>query len=337
MLRIYIPIDNKSLFYNIYNDNKTGHTPTVCTPIQQGNSVHKEVEQIFKIPNQINFHTDDLLSDFLNKSSKSTTRVTNVFLFKNISVNGIKVCTDEEFCMFVKEEIDPEKAQYGRKKLHYPISIKHIGKYRFDNRHVITKISETLNKYAFVVKGFHYDFDLDVLDFDADIVGYNLIPYSKVFITSKGTGNKYNQDFHDVFDNYDIECIALKKHFGYEYVNPSNYLKIMSSINDIAVNLIRTEFDKKDCVFISLIYPYALFDISYEENGVKRYGIISATATKKCYFNFSIKQWQFINDFSNYIDFYSIVEIYGNKKISKITFNELIEMKSSIKAIGFAK
>ena len=230
MLRIYIPIDNKSLFYNIYNDNKSGHTPTVCSPIQQGKSVHKEVEQVFKIPNQINFHADVLLNDFLNKSSKSTTRVTNVFLFNNVSVNGIRVHTNDAFCMFVKEEIDPDKTQYGRKKLHYPMTIKYSGLYSFDNKHVINKISDKLKSYSFVVKGFYYDFDFDILDFDVDIVGYNLIPYSKVFILNKGTGNKYIQDFHDTFDNYDIECIALKKHFGYENVNPSNYLEIMNSI-----------------------------------------------------------------------------------------------------------
>lgn len=33
MRKIYIPIDNKSLFINIFNDNRSGHTPTVCTPI----------------------------------------------------------------------------------------------------------------------------------------------------------------------------------------------------------------------------------------------------------------------------------------------------------------
>lgn len=337
MLKIYIPIDSKSLFYNIFNDNKSGHTPTVCTPIQQGKSVHKEVEQIFKIPKQVDFYADDLLNDYLNKSSKSTTRVTNVFLFNNITVNGIKVEISDHFCMFVKEEVDQSKIQFGRIKLHYPLTIKYSGLYTFDNKHVINKISEKLKNYSFVVRGFYYDFENDVLDFDVDIVGYNLIPYSKVFITNKGTGNKYVQDCHDTFDNYDVECIALKNHFGYENVSPANYLEILNEMRQISFDLLKMKLDKNNVIFISKTYPYALFDINYEENGVKRYGIISSSATKDCYFNFSIRQWQFINDFCEYVDFYSITEIYGKRKIIKFTYDEILEMNSSIKAMSFKK
>ena len=33
---IRLPIDTKSLYFNIKNDNKTGHTATVATPLKQG-------------------------------------------------------------------------------------------------------------------------------------------------------------------------------------------------------------------------------------------------------------------------------------------------------------
>ena len=321
MLKIYIPIDAKSLFLNILNDNKSGHTATVCTPIKQGKSIHTEVEQIFKIPKQIDFHIDDKLSDLLNKSSKSTTKVTNVFLFDKISINGISVDIIEPFCMFVKEEIDPDKIQFGRQKLHYPITINHSGIFSFNNRDVFKRISQTLNNYAFVVKGFYYDFDTDILDFDVDIVGYEQIPYSKVFISNKGTGNKYIQDFHDTFDNYDIESIALKNIFGYDEINPSNYLDRILDMKNKAIEILKSSNNFSRVFNTSEKYPYALFDIDYRIDSVKKYVIVASTATKECYFNFSIRQWQFINDFSDYVELYSILDVYGTPTVKYITYD----------------
>lgn len=337
MKKIYIPIDSKSLFINIYNDNESGHTPTVCTPIIQGKSLHEEVERIFRIPHQIDFNSDDKLTDFLNKSSKSTTKVTNVFLFSRITVNGLKVNNDKNFCMYVKEEIDPDKVQFGRKKLHYPTTIKYNGNFEFDNRYVITKISAALNNYAYVVRGFYYDFDSDILDFDVDIVGYNDIPYSKVFISNKGTGNKYIQDFHDTFDNYDIESIALKKKFNFNYVNPENYLERLAEMKQKAYELLTSHFEKISFKFASEEYPYSLFDTIHIEKGIKRYGIISYSSTKEFYFNFSIKQWQFINDFSQYIDFYMINEVYDDYKITKLNYDEILELNRGITSLRFKK
>lgn len=337
MIKIYIPVDAKSLFVNIFNDNKSGHTSTVCTPIKQGKSVHTDVEQIFKIPKQIDFCYDIQLNDYLNKSSKSTTKVTNVFLFDKITVNGIKVHNEESFCMFVKEEIDPEKYQFGRQKLHYPTSISYQGLFSFDNRHVISQISKALHDFAFVVRGFYYDFDNDVLDFDVDIVGYNQIPYSKVFISNKGTGNKYIQDFHDTFDNYDIELLTLKKHFDFDNVTPANFLEKVFEMKSKAFGLLQAIFEKKSFSNVNEIYPYALFDITYTENGIKKYGFISFTSTKECYFNFTIKQWQFINEFEDFVEFYHVSELYNNPKVSVFSFEDILEMNRTITSLSFKK
>ena len=40
--RIVLPIDTKSLFLNIFNDNESGHTATVSTPIKQGQDEPQE-------------------------------------------------------------------------------------------------------------------------------------------------------------------------------------------------------------------------------------------------------------------------------------------------------
>ena len=50
---VRLPIDTKSLYFNIKNDNQRGHTATVATPLKQGASVHEELMQITKIPGGI--------------------------------------------------------------------------------------------------------------------------------------------------------------------------------------------------------------------------------------------------------------------------------------------
>ena len=50
---IRLPIDTKSLYFNIKNDNETGHTATVATPLKQGASLHTELAEIYKIPENI--------------------------------------------------------------------------------------------------------------------------------------------------------------------------------------------------------------------------------------------------------------------------------------------
>ena len=55
------------------------------------------------------------------------------------------------------------------------------------------------------------------------------------------------------------------------------------------------------------------------------------------YFNFSIKQWSFINEFYDYVDFYCVSEIYNNPKISVISINELLEMDRTVTSIFIKK
>jgi len=59
---IRMPIDLKSLYLNIRNDNKTGHTPTVATPLRQGSSIHTEIAQILDIPETIPVDSKERLS-----------------------------------------------------------------------------------------------------------------------------------------------------------------------------------------------------------------------------------------------------------------------------------
>ena len=139
MQRIVLPIDTKSLFLNIFNDNESGHTATVSTPIKQGNSTNERLMQIFKIPKQIDFNLKPKLIDELIKNSKSQIKINNVFIFDKISVNGNVIDTENTFFgMYIKEEVDPKKVQFGRIKLHYPLSLKfEDDDINIDNKYII--------------------------------------------------------------------------------------------------------------------------------------------------------------------------------------------------------
>ena len=223
MHSIVLPIDTKSLYYNILNDNKSGHTCTVATPIKQGKTENPFLKEVYKIPEQIDFELHDALIKELTKNSKSVVKINNVFVFDNLMVNGQKIETEAKFCIYTKEEIDKDRIQFGRIKLHYPLSVKYEP-LNIDNREVINAISEILHGYAFIIEAFEYDFDRKTLNFKALVVGYYNIPYSKIFINNKGVGNKYNTAVKNYFDFYDTEIIALRKKYG-EIVSTDNFIE----------------------------------------------------------------------------------------------------------------
>ena len=123
MSTIRLPIDTKSLYFNIKNDNKTGHTATVATPLKQGASVRQELMQIVTIPENINsFSRESLISQILSKS-RADAKINHVFLFDRISVNGKLLGQTPLFCMYIREETSPNNIHFGRQKLHYPPSL----------------------------------------------------------------------------------------------------------------------------------------------------------------------------------------------------------------------
>ena len=62
-MKINLPIDTKSLFMNILNDNESGHTATVSTPIKQRNALDEKLNQVFNIPKQFDFHSKPKMID----------------------------------------------------------------------------------------------------------------------------------------------------------------------------------------------------------------------------------------------------------------------------------
>ena len=72
MSKIVLPIDTKSLYLNIFNDNLAGHTATVATPLKQGNSYNEELGQLLTIKDkEIYFQNKPELINEMLKNSKS--------------------------------------------------------------------------------------------------------------------------------------------------------------------------------------------------------------------------------------------------------------------------
>ena len=69
MSKIILPIDTKSLYLNILNDNLTGHTATVATPLKQGNSYNKELGRLLEIKEkEVEFQDKpELINEMLKK------------------------------------------------------------------------------------------------------------------------------------------------------------------------------------------------------------------------------------------------------------------------------
>ena len=338
MSKIVMPIDTKSFHYNIKNDNKKGHTATVATPLRQGNTFKTDLGQIFDIPESVPFEeSPDLINEIL-KNTRTKIKILKVYVFDNISVNNMPIDIDKQFCIYIREEVDPDKAQCGRIKVHYPMSFNYSDtNLNIDNKSVVQAISKNLINYAFLVDAFEYDFETKTLNLRVTIVGENQIPYSKVFINEKGAGNKFTTILSDFADSYDMEIISLRAIIN-EGINPNNYVEIIEVNRKIAVNETIKYLKALGMDRIRYLYedfPYSLYDFEYYDGENIKYVILNYTSTKTKYFNLSIKKVAFLNDFKDFADVFLITNINQNPTLHKYSFDNIQEFNKNINSIMY--
>lgn len=331
---IRLPIDTKSLYFNIKNDNLKGHTPTVATPLKKIDGSDK-LENILLIKDaEIDISNRKDLVELLVKNSKTKVIIKNVFSFKKLTVNGKNINCDCCFGCYIKEEVDETKVQFGRLKLHYPSKfVYEDADVKINNKEIYKRISAILGEYAFIIRAFKYNFVEGVLDFDALIIGENGVPYSKVFINEKGTGNKFNLIFNEVADDYDREIIALKKEYKNE-ISPYNYLEYIKKLKVKALNKIQTLINKP-IEYISEKYPYSLFDFYYYDGNFKKYGILRVTATKTRYFNLSFIQQVFLMNNKNEASIFMASNVLNDIEVKIFNYEDLPELSMSINSIKY--
>lgn len=331
---IRLPIDTKSLYFNIKNDNLTGHTPTVASPLKK-TLKNDKLENILLLKHkEIDISSKKDLIDILVKHSKSKVLIKNMFCFNKISVNGKTIDTDCCFGCYIKEEIDETKVQFGRLKLHYPSKLIYSDEHlNINNKAIYKKISEKLNNYAFIIQAFEYDEGRDILNFDALIVGENEIPYSKVFINEKGVGNKFNEIFNENADDYDREIILLRKAYG-DKINPFNYMEYFRKLKLKAIDYIEEKI-KKPIINVSFEFPYSLFDFYYYEDNQKKYGILRVTATNNVYFNISFIQQIFMAKNVDDVNVYLVRNIIESPEVDIINYSRINNMTMNINSIKY--
>lgn len=335
----YLPIDIKSLYFNIKNDNRTGHSPTVAMPIIQGSSVNPEYAKIVKIPENIcESSKQELVSTILSKSNVQA-KINSVFCFDKIAVNGVLIFGIPLFCMYIREETGKQNPNYGRQKLHYPSSLVYSdSETEINNKAVFAAVSSELKGYAFIIEGFDYNFDTGVLNFDAIIVGENKIPYSKVFVNKRGVGEKFTKQFYERSDTYDTEILALRERFGYENIYPENYYDVLAQNKQIALEVVADEImniNGVNCRYFSEQYPYSLYDLSYVYKGKKAYVVVRFTATKQCYFSLPYNKIQFLKDFQDSAQLALVTDINGQPKVRFYFYAEINAMKKNIDSVTF--
>lgn len=339
MCILRLSIDTKSLYYNIKNDNQTGHTATVATPLKQGAAIRPELQMLSQIPESICPSSRESLISQILSNSRAKAKINSVYVFDRVAVNGHLLNNMPSYCMYVREETDRNSVHFGRKKLHYPLSLAFEDiNTCIDNKAIISAISKHLNNYAFIVEAFEYDTDNNILNFDATIVGNNQVPYSKVFINRRGVGNKFSMMIADNTDNYDTEIIALRERLGYDNVTPDNYGDIVADNCILARDAIANYLADMQAENIRLLkneYPYSIYDIEYRISGNKKYAIVQQTATREKAFTLSTEKIQFINDFSENTFLFLVTDICDGKKIFAYSASDINSLGKSIASIRF--
>ena len=334
-----LSIDTKSLYYNVKNDNQTGHTATVATPLKQGSAVRPELEMLSHIPESVNLVSRENLVSQILSNSRAKAKIDGIYIFDKVAVNGNLLDGVPFYCIYVREETDSANVHFGRQKLHYPISLRFEDNDTYiDNKAVISAISEHLKNYAFIIEAFEYDTDSKVLNFDATIVGNGQIPYSKVFVNRRGVGNKFSTMLADEPDSYDTEIIALCERLGYDKVFPENYGEIVTKNYSLAREAVAnylSDIEAKKIRLLKSEYPYSLFDIEFWLADRKKFAIVQQTATKEKTFILSTEKIQFINDFADDTYLFLVTDICGKKSIDKYSATDISVLSKSIASIRF--
>ncbi len=335
-------LDTKSYFFNIENDNDKGHTATVATILKQGSSINPALPLFQEAASNIPTFPDGLLRE-CTKNSKSIVKIINILVFDKIYLNGRRLNIDAEFCIYLKQEIDPSRIQCGRIKLHYPLSLKFSDfQYNINNREVMSLISAELHDYAFLVSKFQLFDEPGKINIITTLIGPNSIPYSKVFLNYKGDAtDKFSKVFNEIADNYEIEAPLMRKYGipGIEIVDPSSYLQAYNYCKSLAISLfVHEQLAGCDDIQIHSDYPYDVCDVEAIENNIKHYFCICFTATNQDYFFLSRDKNNLLWDFEEESFVILVKNILSDKPIiERYSAKDIQDMSKEIEVLKYRK
>lgn len=359
---IKIKIDEKSLFYGVYNDYKKGQTATVSTPINQSkdpNKWHKDIISLFSTNLDIGNIPEDLLNKCLNKTTaKANSKINLFYSFDNLYVDGEKLDVDCSFGIYVKEETDQfiikrdgtiaKNTHLGRQKLHYPISLRYSGfGLNINNSKVLKTILELNGGFAFIVREFEIDPEKKSLNFITSMIGLIGIPLSNIFKIKKGVGKKLLINEIDLEEPDEFNVPASS------FLSKIKIGKVADSFFE-ELNKVRVENGKigemyaydhikeiiseyvENVVHVSKEFPSSPYDIEYTENGVKKFLEVKATSGTKGIFNMSSGEIKFMLKYKKNYTLLLITEVKDkNPKTTKLNCDDIIHLKQDYPSTRF--
>lgn len=360
-MKFRFKIDEKSLFYGLYNDYARGQTATVSTPINQSKDPekwHKDIMKLYTSGLESQIIPQELVDKCLNKTtSQANSRLVYFYEFKKIYIDGVELQCTSSFGIYVKEEIDEmivnkkgirvQNTHLGRQKLHYPISLyfKSYG-FNIDNSNVLDTILEQNGGFSFVVRGFECDTDNKSINFITSLIGLKGLFLSNVFKKQKGIGKKLLIDEIN-FEAQDIivdDCVIVDGNYkcvthitNFDLINKSRiengkigeefvFKHILELFNNYAEDIFHT----------SIEYPTSPYDIEYTENGVKKYIEVKSTSGSKAVFNMSSGEIKFMKKYRDNYTLILVTEVNSEfPKTKKYTCEQVLSLRQEYPTIRF--
>ena len=357
-MKFRFKIDEKSLFYGLYNDYAKGQTATVSTPINQSkdpNKWHKDIMKLFTSGLESKNIPQELINKCLNKTtSQANSKLVYFYEFKEIYIDNIKLNCDSSFALYVKEEIDEiiinkkgkpvPNTHLGRQKLHYPISL-HFNAYGYniDNTKVLNAILDQNGGFAFVVRGFECDTKNKSINFITSLIGLLL---SNVFKKQKGVGkklliNEINLEAQDIILDDDVlistDYETPTHNTNFDQINKSRIINGKLGEQFVFKHILELiNVYIKDIVHTSIEYPTSPYDIEYTENGIKKYIEVKSTSGTKEIFNMSSGEIKFMKRYKDNYILILVTEVTSAfPKTKQFTCDQVLSLKQEYPSIRF--
>lgn len=356
MNKFKFKIDEKSLFYGMYNDYERGQTASVHTPINQSNNPknwHNDILELCKHNLELKNIPDRLMDKCLpHTTSQSGAKINNIFVFDKILIDGVKLDCSSSFIMYIKEETDKmiknrkgkmvQNTHYGRMKLHYPQNFlfKSDG-LNIDNKSVLDAILQQNGNFAYVVRMFEYDLENKTLNFITTIIGLKGIFLSNVFKKQKGVGKKLllkelNLEEID-FQAQDIDgdstsvIMDRKREIAdLSVFDKANKTKVENGKigEKIILEQLSENKNATDIYHTSNDFSTSPYDIEYYENGVKKYVEVKCTQGNKKVFNMSNYEIKFMKRYKEDYILFLITNVKDKvPNIYMFTCDKILQLK----------
>ncbi len=345
-------IDEKSLYYWIYNDYDKWQTATVHTPINQSKHPEKWHNDIIALYDSWleSKHIPDILTKKCTKetTSHAKSKINYFFEFKNILLDWKPLNTDSSFWMYIKEEIDEyiinrewksvKNTHFKRQKLHYPITLRHTNDwFNIDNEKVLKSICKQNWWFAFIVRWFECDTQNNTLNFITSIVWLEwIIKLSEVFLRKKWVWKKLLLDelawdeINYIANNSSINQTtlfnksSLWSEVNFEQINKSR-VESGKLWEEFVLNNIKTLINPNitDIYHTSEYYPTSPYDIEYLENWIKKYLEVKSTSWTKWVFHMSMYEIKFMEQFKNDYTLIFVTDVKKQPVHHKYFYNEI--------------